>query len=681
MKRRTFLKSTTLVSVGATTGMFAPVSNGWAFVQSDAIQKFAMPLRRFGNRPEDIPIAQPDGTGAYGAQHYTLELSEFRDQIRPGGGTTRLWGFRDASSAQARKHLGGIIVAERGKPVQVTFRNRLPNSHIFPVDTTLPGAEGAANRVSVHLHGGNTPWISDGGPLAWFGADGSRGPDYQDLLPLLNRRSSPAGSAEYFYPNNQSARMMWYHDHAIGITRLNVYAGLASGYILTDSYEKDLVASRNLPAPIDPRTHYLIFQDKTFVPQNIDVVDPLWNLRVAGSRAGDLWYPHVYEPDRWAVGPATSPLPPISAVPEAFGDTILVNGTTYPVLTLEAKVHRLRMANACNARFLRPRLLYAQDGAPTEADTKRPGPGFTQIGNEGGFLPFPVPVNGSGLQLLLAPAERADLLLDLSNVPAGSTLILYNDAPAPFPGGDGRYDYYPGNPKTPTARPGVGPNTRTLLQIQVTQATTPGTFPNLPTAFAPTDPFLYPQSPGQPLPIPGGVPVRRLTLNESFDQYGRLIQFLGADVATNTGVRPAQYGLMFEDPPTEKISQGSTEVWEIYNLTADTHPIHFHLVNVQILNRQRFSSQTVGRGQSLAFNSASLNFLGAPVAPDANEMGWKEAVRVNPGEVTRVVMRFNLPVVPFTVPISKVTGGHSFVWHCHILEHEEHDMMRPLVIS
>lgn len=376
-------------------------------------------------------------------------------------------------------------------------------------------------------------------------------------------------------------------------------------------------------------------------------------------------------------------MPHPSVVPEAFGDTILVNGTSYPALTLEARVHRLRFLNACNARFLNPRLVYAQTGALTEPDIKAPGPGFSQIGTEGGFLPAPVAVNGAaGIPLLLAPAERADVIVDLRQIAPGSTLILYNDAGAPFPMGDSRYDYYPGNPKTPTSVAGFSPNTRTLLQITVVAATgAADPALTLPGSFFPTDAFLITQTPGVPFPVSPGAKVRRLTLNESFDQYGRLIQFLGTDQPVNLTVKPAEFGRTYDSAPTEVIAAGSTEVWEIANLTADTHPIHFHFVNVQILDRQRFSNTTVGRGKNIAVDmSAPIKFLGKPIAPDANELGWKETVRANPGEVIRVLMRFDLAAVPFTVPASPRTGGHEFVWHCHILEHEEHDMMRPLII-
>ena len=501
--RRQFVQAAAALTA-ATPFLAGSPPRAYAFSQSDNLLKFIQPLRRPG---AGIPLATPD-TGPPqpwwqpGATHYTIDISQFEDQLHPVlPNPTRLWGYGQGASTSFR-HLGGVIAAAHGTPVQITFRNNLPGTHILPVDTTIPGAELAQNRTSVHLHGGLVPWVSDGGPHAWWAPNGDHGPSWTNALgnPNLNE-------FEYYYPNNQGARLVWYHDHAIGITRLNAYAGIASGYVITDSYESALVAGNNLPGPLDARTIYLVFQDKTFVSANIAALDPTWPLIMPNSRPGDLWYPHVYEPARWALGPGGAPPNP-SVVPEAFGDTILVNGTVYPFLEVEQRQYRLRMLNACNARFLNPRLVFAQGAAfpaSTEPNANAAGPAFIQFGNEGGFLPAPVMVNGPKQpRLLLGNAERADLIVDFTNVPAGSTLILYNDAPAPFPKGDGRYDYYPGNPKTPTSIPAFGPNTRTLLQIRVKARVGPADPPiTLPAALTPTDPFLVVQTPGVPTPIPG----------------------------------------------------------------------------------------------------------------------------------------------------------------------------------
>jgi spore coat protein A, manganese oxidase len=172
-----------------------------------------------------------------------------------------------------------------------------------------------------------------------------------------------------------------------------------------------------------------------------------------------------------------------------------------------------------------------------------------------------------------------------------------------------------------------------------------------------------------------GVPDRMLTLNEDFDDYGRLIQTLGTTSSqslNNQGINT--WGLPYLSATTESLTAGSTEVWQIFNLTGDIHPIHFHLVNVQVIQRQPFSGNPAD----------GFSFTGSEIAPDANEIGWKETIRMNPGEATTIIMKFDLPVLPtsaMTNAVSPRTGGHEYVWHCHILEHEEHDMMRPLIVT
>jgi spore coat protein A len=266
-------------------------------------------------------------------------------------------------------------------------------------------------------------------------------------------------------------------------------------------------------------------------------------------------------------------------------------------------------------------------------------------------------------------------------VPVGAKLILYSDAPAPFPMGDPRNDYFTGDPNqstaggAPSTPPGVGPNTRTLLQLRVVPlvgAADPREMSTLPAiARAGAGSAVLP-------PLVGLDPrrrdrVRNLTLNEDFDELGRLVQRLGtADQAgVNTQGIPT-WGRNYMDAVTENPRDGDTEVWNIFNLTGDTHPIHFHLVNVQVLARRPFDP--------VSWNG-SPTWTGPARSPDPNERGWKETVRMNPGECTTVIMRFDLPPVPFPVPESPRTGGHEYVWHCHILEHEEHDMMRPLIVQ
>jgi spore coat protein A len=693
--RREFLKATGIAGAGLILyGKFG-AQRGWAFAQSPGLRKFRdlagnqIPLRGLG--PGGIPVAVPDGTVApvTGAAHYTMDIGQFADRLHPDlPNLTTLWGFNPLNAlgingAATPAHLGGVIVAQKGVPIQITFRNNLPPTHIIPVDTTLMGANLAQNRASVHLHGGFTPWISDGGPFAWFAPDGSHGASFLNNQ-VLNP-SAALNEAEYYYTNDQSARLVWYHDHAVGITRINAYAGIASAYVIRDSFEGGL-RNFGLPDFVENggREIPVVIQDKIFVPTNIASVDPTWT---GPATAGSLWYAHVYDPKLYTLHgnkKGRGAVPDLSVVPEFFGDTMLANGTVYPEATVEARRYRLRILNACNARFLNLQL-YVDDGSPdsitlnplTLAPTNAKGPDYLQIGTEGGFLPNPVlipsnvPFEREELEgsLLLGPAERADIIVDFSAF-AGQKLILYNDAPAPFPDGEESNDYFPGAPENSTiTTPGFGPNTRQIMRFNVTAATSADPPLNISPSTDLTvgnDPLLVPLGVITP---PPGVPVRSLTLNETFDAYGRLIQLLGTDVPPVN--RGHGFGRNYMDAATETPANGDIEVWQIANLTGDTHPIHFHLVNVQIISRQPFKvSNYNGRP----------TYTGPARPPDANEAGWKDTVRMNPEEVTTVIMQFKLPSVPFVVPSSPRTGGNEYVWHCHILEHEEHDMMRPLVV-
>jgi spore coat protein A len=278
-------------------------------------------------------------------------------------------------------------------------------------------------------------------------------------------------------------------------------------------------------------------------------------------------------------------------------------------------------------------------------------------------------------------------VIDFNGVTAGRGFILYNDVPAPFPGGDPRNDYFTGDGDqtssggTPNTVQGFGPNTRTLLKIIATG----GTADTLPTPdwLAALNPllaanFMPPGGQQPPLLYAGSVPYtgtvnRNLTLNEDFDDYGRLIQTLGTFTQFTDNQGLPTWGQPYLADATETPVAGSTEVWQLFNLTADTHPIHFHLVNVQIIQRQMFTGNPTN----------GITLVGSAMPPDTNEMGWKETVRMNPGEVTTLIMQFTLPKLPPSMgdPLSPRTGGHEYVWHCHILEHEEHDMMRPLVVN
>jgi spore coat protein A len=728
LTRRQLLQ--TGAAAGAALGLPWAIRRAYPFAQSPTgIQKFITDLPGLG--PNGIPLAtRTQGSFAgLSTDFYNLGVAQFAQLMHPNlPGPTHFWGYADLNGAH--RYLGGVIVANRGTPVLLNVTNQLPSTTLIPTDGTLPTLvklvrQLPANRIATHLHGGFTPWFSDGTPFQWFDPTGLTGESFMNV-PGTN---PSAGTATYYYPMDQSARLVWYHDHAVGITRTNAYAGIASALVITDTFESGLVSSGLLPDFVGIP---LIIQDKTFVPQNILSVDPTWQW----GNPGDLWYPHVYETNqvggkgpnascapnptgRWDYGPCVSPpavlpkasfytLPqPASVVAEAFFDTILINGGVYPKVSVPPKRVRFRMLNGSQARFYH--LYVYAEGSSGEANTNAPGPTMYQIGTEGGFLPVvaihdnttppplvdndPQTFNPDGpFNLLLAPAERADVVIDFNGA-AGKTFILYNDAPAPFPGGDPRNDYFTGDPDqtaiggAPTTKPGLGPNTRTLLKIVVTSGA--GDSVNTRTwlrqintqlqnnFLTGNQPGLLYSKKGDPS-VPGPVPYtgsvnRKLTLNEDFDDYGRLIQTLGtfAQFTDNQGL--PTWGQPYTAAATETPIGGATEVWQLYNLTGDTHPIHFHLVNVQIIQRQPFKGDP----------ASDFTFTGPARPPDDNELGWKETVRMNPGEAITLIMQFNLPKLPASMgdPLSPRTGGHEYVWHCHILEHEEHDMMRPLLVS
>ena len=735
LTRRDFIRTTAAGGAGLlVAGM---PRRAWAFYQSPGLPLFGTTLRGVG--PGGIPVAAADALPApvTGVTHYSIDINQFSDQICPaasGLGPTTLWGYHPVNplggGPQVQKHLGGIIVGTRGRPIQITFRNNLSgvngvNRHILPNDLSIPGANQGYNRTAVHLHGGLVPWISDGGPNDWWDPDGHHGLSFLNNR-VLNPANDYAGSpyAEYYYPLDQSARFVWYHDHAWGITRINAYAGIATALIIRDGFEIGL-KDRGLPEFIENsvlggtvvRELPLVIQDKIFVDSNLPLVDPTYQ---GVTTPGSLWYAHMYETARFGkLGAAPAGAPADSSIiPEFFGDTMLANGTPFPQVDVEPGRYRFRVLNACNARFLNLQM-YVADASPNGITldgqgnvlnaparngaalnpTGRPTANFLVIGTEGGFLPSPafvpsgMPFNPAvlGGSLVVAPAERYDLLFDFS-AHAGQSVILYTDAPAPFPGGDPRNDYFPGlnankNPVNALTPNGLGPNTRVIMRFNVAASASvvdrPLSITRATDLSGGNDAFIVP--PGVTA-LPPGVPVTPLTLNEAFDEHGRLAQLLGTNVMQSGG----GFGQPYLNPATETAADGDVQVWQIANLTADTHPIHFHLVNVQVISRQPFAVTSY---------AGVPNLKGAPVPPPPEERGWKETVRTNPGEVTTVIMKFEMGRAAIrdtagnlvdlqasggglgSPPPSPRTGGNEYVWHCHILEHEEHDMMRPLVVG
>ena len=790
------------------------------------------------NLGQYIPIAIADTTTYPGSDYYRIGLVDYTERMHSDLPLTQLRGYKDlASEADPQAHyMGPLIVAHSGRPVRVKFTNMLglgsAGNLFLPVDTSVMGAgmgpdpNHAAelytqNRAVIHLHGGITSWISDGTPHQWITPAGET-TTYPKGVSQQNVPDMPdpgPGSATHYYTNQQSSRLMFYHDHAYGMTRLNVYAGAAAGYLLTDGVEEALIDAGKLPN-LGEEYRYgipLIIQDKTFVDATtIAVQDPTWNWGTTPPtpHTGDLWFPHVYMPNqnpsdpaginamgRWDYGPwfwpplttasgllhppipsatpggpETPGLPNSSMVMEAFMDTPVVNGAAYPVLPVERKAYRFRILNACDDRTLNLQLYYVDPANPTEvkmvpavpsalADVTWPatwptdgrdggvpdpamvGPAMIQIGTEGGFLLAPVILPNTPIgydynrrsitvlnvlnhTLFLGPAERADVIVDFSGVPDGSKLILYNDSPAPVPALDPRYDYYTGDPDltstggAPSTRAGYGPNTRTIMQFQVAGPSSPPFDlaelnrvwpaayaasqppPNVPEAaygpaFGATFGDVYSAIADSSLSFnafgsaaPTTIAMQPKAIQELFElDYGRMNATLGVELPlTNFNTQTTiPYGYI--DPPTEILRNGVTQVWKVTHNGVDTHAIHFHLFNVQLINR--------------------VGWDGTVKPPDLNELGWKETVRMNPLEDAIVALTPVAPTLPFDIPesvrpldpamplgstmgfsgIDPNTGkpvpvanvvtnfGWEYVWHCHLLSHEEMDMMRPMVLT
>src|SRR5262245_10371460 len=419
MNRRLFLKTSAGLAGWLTASRYSFGNN------LRKIRKFSVTLPGLGADGANelgnyLPVLSPDTTTFPGTDYYNIVASQFTQTLHPSIGETRFWGYADAKSSN-QQYLGGVIVSKTGRPVKLRMANQLPSSHLLPIDATSVEAPMAAevggrvDRVTVHLHGGVVPWTSDGGPLSWFSNPNNPG-GFRHGSSFLNK--SGPGAAVYDYPNQMSARLVWYHDHTYGLTRLNAYAGLASAFLITDDAEARLIKDGVLPdLPGYSLGIPLVIQDKSFLDDAADAAYP-----VAGARPGDLWYPHVYEgppipsmklpvqcgpTGRWDASGGTPPK--ISMVPEAFFDTNLVNGAPYPRLHVAPRRYRFRVLNAAQARFYNLQL-YMGDASPDgitlidsantdnngnriKIPTNAAGPRMIQIGKEGGLLPAPVVLN------------------------------------------------------------------------------------------------------------------------------------------------------------------------------------------------------------------------------------------------------------------------------------------------
>jgi len=616
--------------------------------------------------------------GGKNVDYYEISMRQFDQQILPSGWpTTTVWGYGPVSALSKKAvmiHNAPSLTIEttRERPLRVKWINDLVDEngdflpHLLPVDQTLhwanpPGGnEGRDTRPShgstpgtydgpvpiiTHVHGSlHVGDESDGYTEAWWLPAANDIPDsyategtWYDFF--RNKAETKfgvtwgPGYAVFQYPNFDRARTNWYHDHALGMTRLNVYAGPAGFYIVRGGAGDAVLDSRtgepaSLPGPA-PKDGDGFPSKKRYREIPIVIQDRAFN------EDGSLFYPDSrtffdgiageYIPD--------GDFPPIWN-PEFFGNTMMVNGRTWPYLTVEQRRYRFRFLNGCQSRFL---ILDFANIIDAEV---------WQVGNDGGFLSSPVDLRDTAGRLLLGLAERADVIVDFTAVPLGEYELGNLGPDEPFGGGvpgddgdEGEEGFEPADPAT----------TGKVMQFRVVPAvdadtSTPPGFLTLPPVPAP----------------PPTTTIRRLAL----------IEIMGEGSNGTEGPVEALLGVVNEDMyaehrlwsevVTEAVATGATEVWEIYNTTGDAHPIHLHEVAFEVVNRQDLVSDGDEVVQPLAID-------GSPRIPDPGESGLKDTVTAYPAQVTRIRATFETP--------------GQYVWHCHILEHEDNEMMRPLRVG
>lgn len=489
--------------------------------------------------PTTISPTKRDKKGRY----YEVAMREFTQKLHRDLGPTRLWGYNGM-------YPGPTFDVMKDETAYVRWTNDLPAKHFLPIDTTIHGADKMLPEVRtvVHVHGGKQPAHSDGYPEAWFTRN------FEQTGPLFDREV-------YEYPNLEAATL-FYHDHTMGITRLNNYAGLGGFFIIRDKHEQSL----NLPA--GKYEIPLMIQDRSFNPD------------------GSLYYPS--SPD------AKNPRLPYPSIVTPFdADFILVNGKVSPYLEVEPRKYRFRLLNFCNSRAMTFKL-----------DSGQP---FYQIGTDRGLLEKPVKMN----EILLLTTERADVIVDFSGF-FGKSIVLKN------------------------VFKGTSRETADVMQFRVSVPLKGKDTGSIPDRLRKID-FLSANMASR---------TRDLTLVRVADQYGRSLNLLD--------------GKMWIDRISEKIELGAVEIWRLINVSDDDHPIHLHIVDMQIIERQPFD---VAHYQA----AGKLKFTGDAAPPEPNERGFKDTIRATAGQVTTFIAAFG-----------PVTG--RFVWHCHMLEHEDYEMMRPFEI-
>jgi len=592
-----------------------------------AITKFVNLLPVIGQGP--LAFLRKDVTAGATVQ---VNMGQTAQDLLGTGHMTPVWGY--GVLGDPITYPGPTFVAMSGNAVNVNWVNGLGYNYLIRsrtaagadagpvVDETVHWAFGktggsfASDGIPAvpHLHGGHTDSDFDGLPEQWWTPTGWHGDTYV--------------TDAYTYDNSQPAGTLWYHDHVLGITRLNVYAGLAGFYLLRDANEMNLINSGAIPSG-----NYeieLVIQDRMFYPDGqLAYPDVPW--MPPGAICGQ--FPDRTPPNTCDPWPTANPP---SHQPEFFGQVILVNGKAWPKLDVDQAQYRFRLLNGSDSRFYELWISDPVTGA---------SPIMYVIGNDVGLLSNPVRVN----RLTIGPGERYDLVVDFTGIPAGTQLIMRNNARSPFPKGVTVNPNLDGQIMAFVVGTGTGP-------APVTMATALGGT--------------------VPVPDVTGVPTRKLMLFEALDHYGRLQPLLGTIGGTDINGNPADGTLLWDEPITENPGLNTTEVWEIHNATVDAHPIHLHLVRFQIVNRQKFVA-TMGRKINTDPNMPShktwggtlsnITYKGKAKGPDAYEAGWKDTAIMYPGEVTRILVEnFDKP--------------GRYVWHCHILSHEDHEMMRPYFV-
>ena len=639
------------------------------------VAKFVTPMLVPPVMPRAAVITAPGGKPV---DYYEISMRQFQQQILPAGlPATTVWGY-GGTAAQSNRGLlihnapSLTIEAMVNRPVRIKWINELVDangeylSHLLPVDPTLhwanppggtggrdsrptftetPGAYTGQVPIVTHVHGAvGVGDDSDGYAEAWYlpaandiPAGYAREGTWYDFFAGKAAGSYGVswgrGFAVFQYPNENRAATIWYHDHALGMTRLNVYAGPAGFYLIRGgpAGDKAVLDSRTgqtavLPGPA-PRENDKFPPNKPYREIPIAIQDRSFDAD------GSLFYP---DSRAFFDGIVRDYIPEgeFSPIwnPEFFGNTIMVNGNTWPFLQVERRRYRFRFLNGCQSRFL------------ILDFNAIPGVEVWQIGNEGGFLASPVNLTSSnGNRLLMSLAERADAIVDFTNVPAGN-YVLGNVGPdEPFGGGVPGTDFEPSDPGT----------TGQVMQFRVVPAvgvddTTPPQFLQLPAIT----------------PLPTETLTRQLALIEKADTgadeeeeeiEGPVEALLGT---VSAGVWTER---LWMDEVTENPTVGVTEVWEIYNTTADAHPMHIHEIAFQVVNRQGLALDNEGEVVQ------AIQLDGSTQPPEPWESGFKDTVIAYPGQVTRVRARFSTP--------------GQFVWHCHIVEHEDNEMMRPYRIG